>query len=219
MHVPSPKREENSLGEVIQGWDLAVLSSLRDIHHPAVVWTAWLLSSLAWKGVFFWLLAGVLWLRGHRLIAAQMAIALLVGTLEIGALKGMILRPRPDLYASQQLNIPMPELLGTTHSFPSGHTTLAASIAAIVWVSLRDWRTVAACVFVVLVGAARVYQGMHWPSDILGSLVLGAVAGYIAVSVTRLPWVAARLTPKSKRDTITVSTIDSQPIKEKAGVR
>ena len=172
---------------VIQQWDLSVLSWLRSCHDPAAIWTAWLVATLAWKGGVFWLIAAALWLKGSRKTAVQMIIALLVGVAEAGILKGLVLRPRPDLYASQQLNIPMPELLSTTHSFPSGHTLLVAAAAAVVIFTYKDWRGWLAGLFVVAIGVTRVFQGMHWPSDVILSVVLGAVAAFVAVKVSGLP--------------------------------
>lgn len=173
------------------------MNGLRAHHSQLAVWTAWIFSTLAWKGTFFWLIAAALWFKGKRLAAAQLAVALFIGTIEIGALKGLVLRPRPDLYTSQTLNIPMPELLSTTHSFPSGHTTLAACMAYIVSLTYGGWATWLSWLFVALVGVARVYQGMHWTTDVIGSVILGAVAGWLAVIICQHPLIARFTAPKS----------------------
>jgi undecaprenyl-diphosphatase len=69
-----------------------------------------------------------------------------------------------------------------TSSFPSGHTaaavTLYGALAIIALrVSTRAWlRTLAVVVAVALpvcVALARLYRGMHYPTDILGGAVLG----------------------------------------------
>lgn len=180
----------------IQQWDLGLLLWMRSCHSQLAVWAAWLVASLSWKGVSWWIMAAVFWVRGRRGLAAQFVLALFTGTLAIIALKGVVSRPRPDLYAAQQLNIPMPELLPTLHSFPSGHTLLAAAIMVVLVSQYRDWRAWSAVVFVGLVGLARVYQGMHWPTDIIGSVILGMVAGAAAMQLSGLPclkrWTADR---------------------------
>lgn len=172
---------------IIQSYDVAILTWLRSFHDPLAIWTAWVFATLAWKGTFFWLIAAGLWFKGYRLPAAQLAVALLIGTVEIGVLKGLVLRPRPDLYTSQTLNIPMPELLSTTHSFPSGHTTLAACTAYILSLTYGGWVTGLSWLFVAAVGVARVFQGMHWTTDVIGSVILGAVAGWLAVIICKHP--------------------------------
>ena len=78
--------------------------------------------------------------------------------------KNHFARMRPDLWLSLA-----PE---TTYSFPSGHamasTTLGMALIILCWPTRWRWPiTVASLVFVLLVGASRVYLGVHYPSDIL----------------------------------------------------
>ena len=84
----------------------------------------------------------------------------------------LIDRPRP----------PVPHLdaaLPPTSSFPSGHTAAAiclyGALAAFVLVLTRGrWRRLAvvlAVLVVLLVAAARLYRGAHYPTDLVGSLL------------------------------------------------
>lgn len=73
-------------------------------------------------------------------------------------------RARPTLWESIS-----PE---TTFSFPSGHAmgsmTLAAVLVLLAWPTRWRWWVLALMVpFVVMVGASRIYLGVHYPSDIL----------------------------------------------------
>jgi membrane-associated phospholipid phosphatase len=85
-------------------------------------------------------------------------------------------RPRP--------RVPDLEEAPPTSSFPSGHTAAAVcfygSIAAIVlWHSRNRWISVVAiavCAAVpLLIAGSRVYRGMHYPTDVLAGMLLGAV--------------------------------------------
>ncbi|MBI2097724.1 MAG: phosphatase PAP2 family protein [Candidatus Vogelbacteria bacterium] len=70
-------------------------------------------------------------------------------------------------------------------SFPSGHATFffALGIAAYsVDRRLGRWLIAAAAA----VSLARVMSGVHWPSDILGGLVLALVAPYLILFFARL---------------------------------
>lgn len=188
--------------DLIQNWDVTVLNWLRSNNDPLLVWSAWLIATLAWKGVSFWILAAILWLRNQKLLAVQIVIALLIAIVEIGSLKGIVSRPRPDLYVSQHLHIPMPELLTTAHSFPSGHVTLAAAGVYVLAATYGAGAAIAGWIFVVLVGVARVYQGLHWASDIAGSIVLGIVAGALAINLCRIRRLRSllRITPADNTD-------------------
>ncbi|MGN6599001.1 MAG: phosphatase PAP2 family protein [Actinomycetes bacterium] len=68
-------------------------------------------------------------------------------------------------------------------SFPSDHATAAFGIALAVWVFL-SWRW-GAVLFAaaLLIGFARVYDGIHYPLDIAGGLVAAAVATAIVAVV------------------------------------
>lgn len=98
----------------------------------------------------------------------------------------LIERDRPDV---RQLDVSPP-----TSSFPSGHTAaataLALSLAVIIgWHVRARWVRIAAWTALPLVGVmvavARVYRGMHYPSDVVAGLLLGAAA--LVVS-----WLAVR---------------------------
>jgi undecaprenyl-diphosphatase len=184
--------------QAIQAFDLSVLWWMRSFHEPIIVWLAWAVATLAWKGWLWWTIIVSTWLRGSRQFSAHLASALILATIAGLPLKGLIARPRPDLYASQQLNIPMPELLTTAHSFPSGHTLLASAFAFVVFAYCKDARAWLAFAFVLLVGLARIYQGLHWPSDVAGSILLGALAAWSAGFVLRIPSVQ-RLTGGSAK--------------------
>lgn len=84
-------------------------------------------------------------------------------------------RPRPFIFFNFQ---PLVEVLPQDSSFPSAHTALAFIIAFSVY--LIDKRLGIIYFFLALIiGLARIFTGVHWPSDILG----GAVLGFICVLV------------------------------------
>jgi undecaprenyl-diphosphatase len=63
-------------------------------------------------------------------------------------------------------------------SFPSDHATGAFAIAAAIWAYDRKLGGVFLVLAVVL-GFARVYVGTHYPGDILGGAVLGAMVALV----------------------------------------
>ena len=66
-------------------------------------------------------------------------------------------------------------------SFPSGHAIFFFALATGVWFFNRKfgrWLFAAA----ILMGVARIFTGMHWPTDILGGAILGIVVGWVVYS-------------------------------------
>jgi len=108
--------------------------------------------------------------------------------LNLGA-KPLFARDRPSLWESIA-----PE---GNYSFPSGHAmgsmTLACVLVLLCWWTRLRWPVCgAAIVFVALVGASRVYLGVHYPSDILAGWAAAiawtyAVYGMVFRAGTR-PW-------------------------------
>jgi membrane-associated phospholipid phosphatase len=98
-------------------------------------------------------------------------------------------------------------------SFPSGHTTAAASIAvALLLVVPAAYRLLAAGVGAVLtgvVGLSVVILGWHYPSDVLGALLVVATWGFCAVAFLRqrrAREVAIRTRRPERRGRLAVST-------------
>jgi membrane-associated phospholipid phosphatase len=99
------------------------------------------------------------------------------------------------------------------NSFPSGHTTAAASIAvALLLVVPAAHRLLAAGIGTALTGAVGlsvVILGWHYPSDVLGALLVVGTWGFCAVAYLRQRHardVAIRARPPERRHRLAVST-------------
>ena len=125
----------------------------------------------------------------RRLRAAAYAAIALGGSalLNVGT-KLLFARPRPALWESIA-----PE---ATFSFPSGHAMGSATLAWVVvllcWRTRARWVVLAfAATFVVLVGASRVYLGVHYPSDILAGWAAASLWAVLTWLVVMRGWTPA----------------------------
>lgn len=67
-----------------------------------------------------------------------------------------------------------------SYSFPSGHTTSSFAAAGVIWLSRAKYR-VWALVLAVLIAFSRLYLHVHYPSDVLGGIILGLACAYASI--------------------------------------
>jgi undecaprenyl-diphosphatase len=64
-------------------------------------------------------------------------------------------------------------------SFPSDHTTGSFGFAAASWGRAPKWITLSFTLLALLNGVARLYVGVHWPTDVIAGMVIGTFSGRI----------------------------------------
>jgi undecaprenyl-diphosphatase len=115
-------------------------------------------------------------LAGKPHAALYLLVAVGVGVLISNGLKAGFERPRPEL-------VPHGSIVHTA-SFPSGHSMLSAvtylTLGALLARiqprrRLKVFLLATAMLLALLVGASRVYLGVHWPTDVLAGWTAGAV--------------------------------------------
>ena len=129
-----------------------------------------------------------LWRRGFRAEALVFVAFLAAEALEI-LYNSNLTHPRPpDSVAhadGPSLSILLEPATGLHNSFPSGHmvrTVLVYGLLAFVirrlapWPWLRNLAVPLAIVLVVVMAFDRLYLEVHWESDVLGGILLGAIA-------------------------------------------
>lgn len=108
---------------------------------------------------------------------AALAAGVLVGKV---CLKHLFARSRPCWLENVSLLISNP----TDYSFPSGHT-LSSVIGAFMLTAANRKFGLAAIPLAALIGFSRLYLHVHFPSDVLASVVIGILIGTAAVWATR----------------------------------
>lgn len=124
------------------------------------------------------LVALPLLLTGRRRMALWLVVTVVGGMLLNVAIKQIFAAPRPDL---------LPHLdIVHTYSFPSGHAAGNLVIfGALAMLTARRSAWVAASAVILLIGASRVWLGVHWPSDVLAGWVEGV--GWLVLCAVWLP--------------------------------
>jgi undecaprenyl-diphosphatase len=175
---------EDVLGKESAPIDEAVLRFIHE-HLPAAL--AGFFELITQTGSFRFLFPAaatvtiVLLLFRKRFEALLVAASTAGGGILIYLIKVAVDRARPSLWETK-------EYWGT--SFPSGHTLDTAAFAtAIALVASRIWPgshhafAAVATVWVLLVAFSRLALGVHWPTDVLAAVCLGALIPLLIVLI------------------------------------
>ena len=184
--------------------DTEILLAINGWHAPwadTLMWiisakTTWIPLYLLLVGLLVWryrkpTMTSVKWLQKvPACVVMIVVIGLAVGAADFiasGILKDLVARPRPTR---------VPELEGVLHlvneyrsgqyGFVSSH---AANTIAVALLFSLIWRNKIATVSLMLWVAAncysRMYLGVHYPTDVLGGLIVGSLVGGVAYCVLR----------------------------------
>ena len=88
------------------------------------------------------------------------------------SMKYLLDRDRPDLFPLRGMY--------RWASYPSGHAILTVALYFTIALQLRHargwrWPFVVAAAIVLITCYSRVYLGVHWPTDLIGGLLIGVV--------------------------------------------
>ena len=162
------------------GIEFDILYFLQSLHTPWLDLFMKSVTSLGDHGVF-WILTGLV-LLCFRLtrpmglcVLLSLAAGFLIGNLY---LKNLVARERPCWIDS---TIPLLVKNPKDYSFPSGHTLASFEGAVSIWLYNRKWGT-ASLVLAACIACSRLYLFVHFPTDVLGGMVLGIL---IALAVHR----------------------------------
>ena len=149
-----------------------------------------IVSLLGEKGLIF-ILAGLVLLcfAKTRKIGVCMIGAIAIGAIITNlTLKEIIARPRPFNSSTtyndfwQTVGAP-PE---DSYSFPSGHTTSTMAFATAMFLTCNKKWSWVGFLGALLMGVSRIYLIAHYPTDVIGGLIVGGIAGVCAFFITKL---------------------------------
>lgn len=137
------------------------------------------------NGGLVWIAIGLLLLvsKKHRKTGVFMLAALAIEVILCnGILKPLVARVRPcDVNSGVKLLVSRP----TDYSFPSGHTGASFAAAGVLWLRGEKGRY-GAYILAGLLAFSRMYLYVHYPTDILGGIVIGSLSAGVVCLRMRL---------------------------------
>jgi len=158
--------------------EFEILYAINNIHNPVLDKIMVGITTLG-NGGIFWIALSIflMCIKKTRKCGFLMAISMLLGLIiGNGILKNIIARQRPCwIDNSIPLLVPNPH----DFSFPSGHTLASFEAAIMIFLHNKKWGSIS-LVLAILIAFSRLYLFVHFPTDILGGIVLAAI---ISISV------------------------------------
>ena len=182
------------LYQLAVSFDLPILEWIQAYMQSDFLDTVMPIITLFGEGGIFWIAWAVILLiiPKTRKIGLSMLIALILGLLVCNlTLKPLVARVRPYDLQEQDFGVYITLLIKrqSDFSFPSGHT-IASFEAAVVLLKNSKKMGIPALIIAILVSFSRLYLYVHYPSDVLVSVVLGtafAFAGCALANLIKLP--------------------------------
>jgi membrane-associated phospholipid phosphatase len=154
-------------------WDQPVILAIHRLSTPTLDAIMWGATQFGQAGAIAATILAAAWsFRKHKLVDAYAILISSGGAAALNTLlKVLLTRPRPALFP--------PLVVESSYSFPSGHVTAAVAVfgflAVLLWRNGRYGWAIAAGAVVPLVALSRIYLGVHYPSDTLGSLTFASL--------------------------------------------
>lgn len=159
-------------------WEFAFLDWIQDVFHHEILDAFFPMITAFGDAGIGWILLTLLLLLIPKCRKAGLASAialLLMLLINNLLLKPWIARVRPyDVLTEIQLLIEAP----SDFSFPSGHTAASFASATALFLCSRKWGW-PALVLAALIAFSRLYLYVHYPTDVLGGMVVGVGCGVL----------------------------------------
>ncbi len=178
------------LNQCAVAFDLPILEWIQANMRSEFMDKFWSIITLFGEDGSFWIALAVLLaiFPKTRKMGLGMGFAMALGLLVCNVtLKPLIARPRPYDYQLSEFGKVVPLLIDGLHdfSFPSGHT-IASFEAATVLLKNSKKLGIPAMILAILVSFSRLYLYVHYPTDVLVSVVLGILFAFIGDALAGL---------------------------------
>ena len=169
------------------------------------------------EGILFIVLSLIMMLfKKTRKLGFGMLGGIIVGALFTNiTIKPLVARPRPYATTETFYNWwnSVAHGLESEFSVPSGHTTSTAAALFPVFLGCNKKKSWIVFPLIVLMGASRNYILVHYPSDILGGIIIGCLAGFIAYMI--FEFLYNKIFPKGKLGNMIINADLAEVLKKK----
>ena len=170
-----------SCNSFAQNWDINLLKNINPQNPNSSVWKAATSSAYPISigiPVGMWVVSKINNDKNTELKSYEIAGSVIIAAVMTEGLKVVVNRQRP--YIKYPLDIHPYDNSEQGKSFPSAHTSLAFATATSLSLECKKWYIVVpAYAWAAGVGYSRLYQGEHYPSDVMAGAAVGAGSAFL----------------------------------------
>lgn len=166
-------------------WETSFLMLLQ-AHHSAFMDSCMIFFTHLGNFGLIWIAIGILLCIKAKYRRYGIALLIAIGSAALIGnfiIKPIAMRPRPCMDFP---NVPLLVSAPTSWSFPSSHSATSFAAAVVLW-KLNKYFGFFAGIVAVLIAFSRMYLFVHYPTDILGGLLLGFFCALLTLHILRLP--------------------------------
>ncbi len=168
--------------DILNNFELAFLELIQNNFHNPILNDIFLFISKSGNLGLIWIviILALFLSKENKKTGILVVLALLIAViLGEGLLKNLFQRPRPFVEFSHLKSL-LPNYSG--YSFPSGHTASSFAAAFVLMNAFKKYKYVFLSIALIM-GFSRVFLLVHYPSDILGGLLLGLFSAFLAKKI------------------------------------
>lgn len=165
--------------EALQQTDLSILLWIQNHLRMDFMTGFWKVVTFLGDYGWFWIVLGIGFIiyRKTRFVGVSVMLSLVIEALITNVfIKNWIARIRPYNYSSEVILLVSEQV---DFSFPSGHSGASFAAAYICIRMLPGKYGVPLFVLAILISFSRLYVGVHFPSDVLGGIIIGLGSGML----------------------------------------
>jgi hypothetical protein len=177
--------------DLTEGVGLDIVLRLQDAHNPFFDALARILHFAGGTTFYLIVIPLVFWSIDRRL-GLRILVAFIISGVAVVWLKEIFQQPRPYQVAPDKINKLFDQ---SGYGFPSGHVMQDILIWGMVVLYLSKRRALwGVGVLAILTGWSRMYGGVHYPQDVIGGFIVGALLLWIFEPLyTSLTHIASRM--------------------------
>ncbi len=160
-------------------FELSLLDMIQKLHSSVLNRIMILLTKAGDLGIIWILLVLLLLLNKNKRQAGYVAVLALIFN---ALLCNVIIKPAVARIRPYEINTYVELLINkmSDYSFPSGHASAGFAVATALFYMKEKKLTICAYILAILISFSRLYLYVHFPTDVLGGMILGAACGELA---------------------------------------